>query len=684
MNFLAKAYSKTSQGLLLAVLVCLSIPYFTSQPALASEKIELGDKSFQLGQAYTADFSKYYPSGPNRQDQLGQNIDPSQPSCQVSLNFPYGTKFRLFGTGTSLDGTICVVTGQMNSALVQNRNDIHLNLVSGRQEDIYWKKSGRIRLVAIGDGRNLNFNDSGEYSSDDPKLQTKTETGINLQDDAKARERFFIKNRIIYYNNECDEENEGMGLITADITRAEREEYALRFMTNIGFSLNQAAGMVANMAAESKLMPSCREMGGDPACRLNFYDPITEKHRTEYQIEDVADGQGFGLMQFTDQSEKDTIKLVSEVREKHHFDMDVQLEGLLVQMFTNRIACFYNPKQLTNKEANKALHKAQSPTEAAFTFVDCYGIPRSSGCGWGRKLKGDYSRCYSDVVEKLGQVCNCVMENGQCKEGKKGFINRDTNKKIFVCEITDAIANAVYQQQLNNRAWAAEQLVAKYRDQIEDGEGIDLAEMERIAKEFREDTNRSGFVDNFSTSCKKTPSKLKNPLQDLVARSAWPVICEIGQDRSRNGIFCNAKQPTSFYANLISCRLEGGGSCAFPKVGSDLVGPNRGQDAFGYIATMMQESGWDKTYTKSADELPETWAKIFDVGQVDTSQLRAGDIGIARKPNFDTILFSGDIPGFESPVTSATAARHSDSGRYPSASSAINRANDYAWYRRIK
>lgn len=645
---------------LVVVLILITTSFIISKISQSETKINIDGESFSLGQVYPAEFSTYYPSGPNAIDALGKTIDPKQAHCKAVFGFPYGTKFRIFGTGSHYDGNICVASDQIE-ANAKASTKLQFRLLSTNQDEIYWKRSGRVIILSRGDGKTLNFTDTQNYQQDDPSVKSKKISYLELFKDNDIKEQFYIKNNINYYRPKC-KDTDYLGLITADISRDERFEYTLRFFTDLGFSLNQAAGMVANLSAESKLMPSCLEGGGDPCCRLNFYNESSEKHNCEYDINDVRSGQGFGLIQFTDSGEKATVKKLSEVRQKHHFDFSLQLEAIMIRTGSARHACLTGPKQISNKVKNQPLHKAQTATDASFTFLDCYAIPRSGNCGWGKKLQnGD--TCYSDVVEKLGQVC---LPHSNKTPGRPGLNGRAVSR----CVISDAIANAVYQQAKNNRAFLAETLAKKYRGLIPDGKGIDVAKFRQIADDFMNDKDHRGFYEYLEDRCSKKIVKLNNRLQSLVAKAAWPLDCSQNISRREAELSCDAKRSTDFYKKLSACRQgERNGYCNFRNTPS-------GQDSFGFIASMLQESSWDETYTISADR-KTNWTKIFKIGEVDTSQLQAGDVGIRRSPVFHTVLFVGDIPGFEHPIVTAGP------NQAPGASPLINQAHHYNWYRKV-
>ena len=94
---------------------------------------------------------------------------------------------------------------------------------------------------------------------------------------------------------------------------------------------------------------------------------------------------------------------------------------------------------------------------------------------------------------------------------------------------------------------------------------------------------------------------------------------------------------------------------------------------------MIQESGLDPSYSGASGS---GWTKVFEIGEVDTSKLLPGDVGVYTTPNFHTVLFVGNIPEFEFPVASASYSEDPQGGRYPSASKAMSEADRYAWYRK--
>lgn len=689
-------YHKTLPLVILTFFVTTIALFSSNKIALsAPTTIPIKNTNLEVGKVYPVEISLYKPSGSNLKDIKGNPVDVLKPGCLVTSGFPYGTKFRIFGTGTAKDGTICTSLGDINNnPLISNpKGNFQLSLVTTDLSEVnsFGLKQARATIISLGDNQMLDFTDTGAYRNDDSKITTSSKTTSKADDD--LIKDFYIKNDILYYR--CEVEKEGgqssgsksSFVLTKDKTLEIRQEYILRFLTKVGFTLEQAAGIVGNITAESRAMPSCIEGGGNPACYENFYDEATGKYNEEYEIDDVGGGRGFGLVQFTDSAEKRVVKEVARIRNRHHFDMDVQIESFLVRLGEGKGECMTNsPSTKSNIHPNQGLHLASDAIEATFTFLDCYGVPASTNCGYYRQthLRGSvYYRCWKDIAEEYG-TCN------QIAVGK-----HKTNKSRISCEVTEQIGMKVYNLQKANRGGIATKLVEKYRGIIPDGEGIDIEEFKQRAKDLMSGVDTSGFEFAYGSSeetesietvpCNQTPDQGNlNDLQKLVAKSAWPLSCggKDPRERSENGLYCNADKPTDFYADLIKCR-KGGSSNSCQFVGGE-TGGNNGADCFGYVATMIQESGIDTGYTSSADRRTSAgWQKIFDIGQVDTSQLKPGDVGIYRGQHFHTILYSGDIPNFESPITSASYSTEPGRGRFPTASRAIASADKYAWYRKV-
>ena len=123
-----------------------------------------------------------------------------------------------------------------------------------------------------------------------------------------------------------------------------------------------------------------------------------------------------------------------------------------------------------------------------------------------------------------------------------------------------------------------------------------------------------------------------------------------------------------------------------------------GNDCGGFVTTMMRESGWDKgynpgrcgTWCKGNGQLPylRNSSKWQDV----TSQIKSnkdakpGDVLIYKS---HTLLFAGSIPGFESPMVSASYSKNCAHSRPPMADAAkdimnyIHSKNDYQVFRKV-
>lgn len=109
-----------------------------------------------------------------------------------------------------------------------------------------------------------------------------------------------------------------------------------------------------------------------------------------------------------------------------------------------------------------------------------------------------------------------------------------------------------------------------------------------------------------------------------------------------------------------------------------------GNDCGAFVYILMHESGFEPNYpaTNTAGQLSwlnSNWTKIFDPGQVDTSQLQPGDIGIK---NGHVFVWTGPVDGFVG--TSAEAALGSNTA--PTAITPSNTYSDpnngYYWFRK--
>lgn len=672
-------------------------PLYTNRAHSITTETSTG--TLTTGKVYAAGFSLYYPSGPTTKDDRGRENSPLSPTCSAQSGIPYGTKIRIFGTGTDKDGKICVVNRNFTPSQSQTLNNITLEFITSSLSSVssWGTTTGRATIVELGDGQTLDFTDNREYSNDDPSVTGAIDQSNDLAQSGndELREDFYIKNDIYYYKPECIMLKEEDDMIGPDSTIEERAERALKFLTDVGFTLNQAAGIVANLMAESKIMPACLEGGGNECCYKNFYnDKYPDKFNCNggegFDPFDLKDSQGFGIMQFTGSGETEVVKKVAEVREKDPLSMSVQLEAMMISLFKNKEGCFTGPKQIVNNKPNVGLHKVSDATDACFTFVDCYGIPRSGNCGYGRMGKNpEYQRCWSDVVRKVGQECLPLDDPSRCKYNE-GFVGDSSGGTC--CKVTAAIAEAIYLNTKNNRCYQASRLVDAYRGTISDGEGLDLDYYKRISSDFMNDLDTTGFEEAANAASQEmvpcsegAGSANLNALQNLVAKSAWPLYCSAGQERGdqASGLYCNAKKPTDFYAELISCRQQrGGSSCKKP---GGHTGGNNGQDCGGFVATMINESGWDMNYTNARHlGTPKLdWEMVFDVNQVDTSKLLPGDIGTIPG---HVILFIGNVPGFEYPIASASFPSEDghpvEKGRFPSASKTISKAHEYKWWRK--
>ena len=651
------------------------------------------DSNFNIGKVYSAGFGMYFPSGETLKDANGLDNDPLKPTCAAQIGIPYGTKIRIFGTETDFDGKICVVNRNILLNPNQNNNAIMLDFITPDQSAVtaWGQKTGRAIIVSLGDGVTLDFSDNGEYKTDDPTVTGPMNGSAATpgEVDDEQREEFFISNRIYYYKPECFELREEDDMIGPDSTIEERAERALTFLTEDGFTLNQAAGIVANLWAESKIMPACQEGGGNDCCYQNFYnDRYVDKFNcnggANFDPFNMEKSRGFGIMQFTGSGETEVVKKVAEVREKDPLSMSVQLEAMMISLFANKIGCFTGPPQRINKNPNIGLGKVDDPIEACFTFVDCYGIPRSANCGFGHLKKGRaWKKCWNDVVDKLGATCVEITKEEGC-EYSSGFVGYSQDKGKC-CLVTQEVAQAVYNNTYNNRCFRAKRLVEQFSGTISDGEGVDVDYLTQVSKDFLNDIDDTGFEEEAIAAsqkmvpCEKTNTNLSG-IQNLVSKSAWPIYCKPKEKRTLgDGRSCDAQRGTDFYNNLITCRQGDGGNSCSVVGGTPRGGVIKGRDCAHFVKAMVQESGLDPSYSGVSGS---GWTKIFEIGEVDTSKLLPGDVGVYRIPNFHTVLFVGNIPEFEFPVASASYSEDPLGGRYPSASKAMSEADRYAWYRK--
>lgn len=115
-------------------------------------------------------------------------------------------------------------------------------------------------------------------------------------------------------------------------------------------------------------------------------------------------------------------------------------------------------------------------------------------------------------------------------------------------------------------------------------------------------------------------------------------------------------------------------------------GGNNGNDCGAFVSALMVKSGFEPNYPGTStpgqgDWLKQHWEKIYDVGAVDTSQLRPGDVAII--PGSHVFVWIGDMSDQGFVGKSAEAALGSNTA--PTAIKDSNTFSDptkYTWYRK--
>lgn len=138
-------------------------------------------------------------------------------------------------------------------------------------------------------------------------------------------------------------------------------------------------------------------------------------------------------------------------------------------------------------------------------------------------------------------------------------------------------------------------------------------------------------------------------LQDAILKYAWPEY-----STEKRGI--DSRKPE--YATLINNGVHYAGGCS-------------GNDCGGFVTTMMRESGWDDEYNPAACgtycngngqahylETSEKWEDVTSTIK-SNADAKPGDVLISHG---HTLLFVGDIPGFDGMMASASFATKCPNG----------------------
>lgn len=715
MKSIAIKHLSDKSRFLATIMLVMAIIYlvFPKNISSAEASVTIGSLTFEVGKTYKAVYSAYFPgnaisSGLN--DFKGNPIDVTKPSCVAPRGIPYGTKLRIFNTSTARDSTICVVNNYSSTAIVADNGSINIELIMPTAESAaQWSKiNGQVIIVSVGDNNSLDYTDGGEF----PVAGTveEPESPFSSQEDQEITEEFLIKQDIRFFDdNECiTDSNSGLtDAVLGAGAENEKVEYILRFLTGVGFTLNQSAGIVGNLQAESgnNISPVCLEKSSGLAAdapaecdqksfRCNTTKNVLSSATGKYICEpkEFTFNSGIGIAQWTG-GRQSALQKIANNRGTHVYDLNTQLETLLYDLAKVRTRCFQdNAAQYANKVPNKAINKANTVEEATFAFLDCFENPgKANNCGYGAYIRQD-------------RLC----------DGER---------------VTAEVAEATYQAYLkggNNRVYRAIKIANTYRGKIQDGAGVTRdALLARFGLEGGGDLP-PGEAPAAIDVCAPAQQKFDGPagaLQELVSKSAWPLDCCNKMDNGRaalnsstlttadkkhiqnnldfqiqNNIDCGAngakrKNPTEFYANLVKCRTGGGGEC---KNTSGYIGGCNGKDCGGFVTTMIQESGWDPNYnskkgTVSGGQLPylqssSEWELIYPANTGSprdiTQDLLPGDVAISAEKGH-TFLFTGQIAGFQYPAASASYAECDPYlYRAPMAAHEMLEASQYNWYRK--
>lgn len=99
-----------------------------------------------------AEFTAYYPSNSGVEggyyDCIGNRLDPSKNTCAAPKNLPYGTKIKVEGTGTSIDGKIYTVTDRGGAIRILNNGTYRIDILMGssRECNNFGRRSGKITI----------------------------------------------------------------------------------------------------------------------------------------------------------------------------------------------------------------------------------------------------------------------------------------------------------------------------------------------------------------------------------------------------------------------------------------------------------------------------------------------------------------------------------------------------------
>lgn len=609
-------------------------------------------KEFCVGQTHKTLFTAYFPDGDlttmegGFNDKLGRPLDPSLPTCASPREFPYGTKFRIHGTGTERDGTICVSNDTGGAIVLEPDGSLHIDVLLPDYETMsnWGLKWGEATIISIPDKGNteLDFSDTGAYKTPG-KVSEKA--GIIYGKLSKERENFYIKNNITYYNPtivDCLPSND-QAFTNVDAEEKDRAEYLIRYLTGAGFSLAQASGITGNLYQESHIRPDTIQYSPDcnsascdccgscawKSILTNKLDPSTNRY--EYDTDKVnldCSSQGVGLAQWSWHERKKALFDFAKKRNVHVYDLEMQLEFMMNDFVNDAAKCF---------QGNDGVQAATTPVDAAVRFHDCY--------------------------EKSADSPDKVLER---------------------------------------RGGKAEEYNTMFQTQIPDGTGFDPEEFKSRFSGSNFNNSSGGGLD--IDLCVESTGPVAD-LQKLVEKTAWPLYCNgNGITRNEGGLECRAAEPKPYYKDLIACRS--GGSSTITDCIRGHVGANQGQDCGGFVTTIIQESGWDEKYNpgqentsgqeKWLNNATNGWKRIYtcNEGDLDTSQLQPGDVAI-RTPDYGchatghTWLYTGQIPNFEFPAASASFSggygNYGSTGRFPMAAGAPEMpvAHTYSWYRKI-
>ena len=693
-----KIITQNNQRLIIIILMILSIfavNFIKNVPSNATPTTSLTideneNVKLNVGSTYRAHFAALYPSGAlNNPDQTVIPENSGVFLCRAPQNIPYGTKIRLFtNKDNKFNQKMCVVTGNNSSSIITQDSVLEIDIIfTNRNEANSWdSQNGEINLLEVGDNKKLNFNDPKTHmTAGTPVGQS---NGLNGISDPKSRELFYNKNNILFYNPDmCMLGTPSEDVLPENADLEQRAEYVIRFLTSIGFTLNQAAGIASNLDGESGIEPTCMEKCHDSngksqshreCCHNNKKDSTTGKYK--YEMEGPTNGFGFGITQVTGAPRQEIIFKVAKERNQHVFDMDVQLEAMLVDMVIDRPysswpARMFGDKcgyRLANKVPNVCINQAKTVKEAAFSMIDNFEAP--------------------GMAINCGYLAYLNKNSKECSMKKKDFVYKGPPTK--------ETAERTYQHYIETRVKKGEVWAEKWRGVIQDGGGVTREGLIALLNSgvLR---NRSVSTRNFELEgadldlCDANKNNKRAELIKLVKKTTWPLFCKKNAARDENGKKCNAAVPMDYYKELTECRKyrSDSGPC---KVPGGYVGAAIGQDCGGFVTTLMQESEADSEYNHHKGfvsyvdgqydylESSSKWRKIFNYNDnnFDSSLLMPGDVAICSEKkdgcpsSGHTFMYIGEIEGFEYQAASASYFE-----RYPMAGTEIKNAHKYNWYR---